>query len=1288
MSSYICKLIGFSVFIYTLLIPSTLMNSFADSHITTDETYIQRSNNKDNMAIKVNESSKKFLNHKANKENNLQNTNTPSESDTTNIISRNIQTVGNILSSSPSDLAEQAKSYALGKFNGTVSSEAQKWLSQFGTARINFGLDKKGTLKENSLDLLLPLYDNKTDWLLFSQLGYRNKDSRNTINVGLGGRYFYQNWMYGLNTFYDHDITGKNQRMGLGGEIWGDYIKLSANTYYRLSDFQTSRNFKDYYERPANGYDINGEFFLPAYPNLGAKLTYEQYFGENVTLFNRDTKQKNPSLAKLGLTYTPIPLVTMGVDYKQGESGHTETQFLVNLIYKLGVPLSTQLSPESVASMRTLAGSRYDLVERNNNIVLDHKEIPKTQLSLPETIVGYSHQQHNISAQISSDTSIKQIHWSTSKDFEENGGKLSSKVGPSIQITLPKFLSGDNKNNNYTIYAFAELNHNQKLEPVEMSVIVRPYEVKTREEANFTPSGPLPADDKSHYTFNPVITFDTVNGIPVKNATIDNVQWISDPAEGDESGLKFSWNKEDSLTTDEKGHLIKTVTLTSKKPTPKGEKVNVYLKMEGEPQQLVGMVSFDEDKSKYYIENNLLNVDQAGPLPTGDNSKYTYTATILDEGRTKVISQEIDDVEWSAKDQDGHGKDVTVTPIKIDGKFKTDENGQLQATLSSLVPLTAVVVSLSIEKHPPVSAHKVSFYPAKIQITSPQKSPRFVHESYDLTVEFLDNSNHETGKIRPVDWKVKSGEAKIKPTGENTATLISLSNQEQTVQVEASIDNWASKSKPFSAEFIWPTITEVALDQANDSVSAGGSYGFTAKVKVRGADGKVNDYTGSHIPFEWSIKSPTNAGLSLSPSGNVTTVLSDGELKATLTSLKDKPTVTDAVVCLTVVGAPLSPTTQKCADPVNFKSPPVDFEITSIEVEIDSSGDPFDQNDPLIGNGTDKYRYKALITEKGSNGTKPIINHTFSSVEWTRTTPNQEQIDHKYLPKPEKISIKTDNKGYLYATLNSYVGVDKVNVTLKIPSELLGDKPKQKDSANLVSFVPVPKQAVMFVYNKYNPNVNTSFTTEYHPANLFSSLIGKLGADTSKPFDENEVYYDEIDDGSGNIYGALTDVGEDHKGPIKFIHPGGTARITAKVIKKDGRIYSYYYRLNIVREIFYPENTIYQENQGYHTPNDNITCESIHSGVPTEIGATISLTQSDFMKSSGKYAINSEFDSLFKWGLFENHSEVIPNDIKYKLAEDRQSNDYVIFDPLTETSTFDSSASGLLVCQLNLNNPN
>lgn len=311
------------------------------------------------------------------------------EKDKSGFIVQNIHMIGGLLSSSSSQLTEQATSYALGRLNGTINSEAQKWLSQFGTAKVNLSLDRKGKLDNSSIDLLLPLYDNKADWLFFSQLGYRNKDSRHTVNLGLGGRYFTSGWMYGLNTFFDHDVTGRNKRLGLGGEAWTDYLKFSANAYLRLSKWRKSLKEENWEERPANGFDLNGEFFLPAYPNLGGKLSYEQYFGDNVTLFNRDTKQKNPALAKVGLSYTPVPLITMGVDYRHSSGGHSEARFQASLNYRFGVPFSVQLSPDNVAPMRTLAGSRYDLVERNNNIVLDHRvQSPDIDVFPKETLYG------------------------------------------------------------------------------------------------------------------------------------------------------------------------------------------------------------------------------------------------------------------------------------------------------------------------------------------------------------------------------------------------------------------------------------------------------------------------------------------------------------------------------------------------------------------------------------------------------------------------------------------------------------------------------------------------------------------------------------------------------------------------------------------------------------------------------------------------------------------------------------------------------------------------------------
>ncbi|MBD2815998.1 inverse autotransporter beta domain-containing protein [Xenorhabdus sp. Flor] len=470
MLSYISKFIAFLFVIYSLLIPSTVISAFADENLMAESSLPRYTGQKNNVDIRVNDSSKKLLTSNANKKNDTQNTDNIPEHKLPNFIAGNIQIVSNVLSSSPSALVEQAKSYALGKFNSTIASETQKWLSQFGTAKINFAIDRKGRLENNSLDLLLPLYDNKADWLIFSQLGYRNKDSRNTINLGLGGRYFFQNWMYGLNTFYDHDLTGKNKRVGLGGEIWGDYIKLSANAYRRLSDWQISRYFEDHHERPASGYDINGEFFLPAYPNLGGKLSYEQYFGKNVTLFDRNTKQKNPSQVKLGVTYTPIPLITMGVNYKQGEGGRTETQFLANLNYRLGVPLGIQLSPNNVAAMRTLAGERYDLVERNNNIVLDHRKIPIPAtdfLMQPEKPKGYTIKDHKLYVEIGT-----------------NGTSSKNKVNSEKKSTTGKVLPTDDK----FIYTATIIDsngktvENEKIPNVKWTLSIKGKHVKKIEE--------------------------------------------------------------------------------------------------------------------------------------------------------------------------------------------------------------------------------------------------------------------------------------------------------------------------------------------------------------------------------------------------------------------------------------------------------------------------------------------------------------------------------------------------------------------------------------------------------------------------------------------------------------------------------------------------------------------------------------------------------------------------------------------------------------------------------------
>jgi len=205
--------------------------------------------------------------------------------------------VGNATGLASSLKHQSAEQYALSQARsqaGTAGSSAvQQWLSQFGTARVQLGVDNHFALSESAGDVLLPLYDNQQS-MLFTQLGGRHKDQRTTLNAGIGVRVFHGNWMYGVNTFLDNDITGHNRRVGIGGEAWTDNLKLSANRYFGMTDWHQSRDFSDYDERPADGFDIMASAYLPALPQLGAKVKYEQYQGNEVALISQDTRQKNP----------------------------------------------------------------------------------------------------------------------------------------------------------------------------------------------------------------------------------------------------------------------------------------------------------------------------------------------------------------------------------------------------------------------------------------------------------------------------------------------------------------------------------------------------------------------------------------------------------------------------------------------------------------------------------------------------------------------------------------------------------------------------------------------------------------------------------------------------------------------------------------------------------------------------------------------------------------------------------------------------------------------------------
>ena len=123
----------------------------------------------------------------------------------------------------------------------------------------------------------------------------------------------------------------------------------------------------------ARGYDVTAKAWLPGFTTPNTRVSFEQYFGDNVDLFNSGTGYHNPVAVNLGLNYTPVPLVTLTAAHKQGESGVSQNNLGLSSTI-VWVPLAKQLSAGEVAATRLAAGSRYDSPDRDNLPVMEFRQ--------------------------------------------------------------------------------------------------------------------------------------------------------------------------------------------------------------------------------------------------------------------------------------------------------------------------------------------------------------------------------------------------------------------------------------------------------------------------------------------------------------------------------------------------------------------------------------------------------------------------------------------------------------------------------------------------------------------------------------------------------------------------------------------------------------------------------------------------------------------------------------------------------------------------------------------------
>lgn len=370
------------------------------------------------------------------------------------------------------DTGEQARQFAFGQVRDAVSEQVnhqlESWLSPWGNASVDLRIDNEGSFTGSRGGWFIPWQDN-TRYLTWSQLGLTQQDDGLVSNVGIGQRWARDGWLLGYNTFYDNLLDENLQRAGFGAEAWGEYLRLSANYYQPFASWHEQTTALE--QRMARGYDVTAQMRMPFYQHLNTSVSVEQYFGERVDLFDSGTGYHNPVAVKLGLNYTPVPLVTVTAQHKQGESGVSRNNLGLNLNYRFGVPLNKQLSASEVAESQSLRGSRYDNPQRNNLPTMEYRQrktltvflaTPPWDLQPGETVP--------LKVQIRSRHGVRHVTWQgdTQALSLTAGAKADSAEG--WTIIMPAWDSSEEATNRWRLSVVVEDEQGQRVSSNEITL--------------------------------------------------------------------------------------------------------------------------------------------------------------------------------------------------------------------------------------------------------------------------------------------------------------------------------------------------------------------------------------------------------------------------------------------------------------------------------------------------------------------------------------------------------------------------------------------------------------------------------------------------------------------------------------------------------------------------------------------------------------------------------------------------------------------------------------------------
>ncbi len=765
------------------------------------------------------------------------------------------QQIGSLLAEDMN--SEQAANMARGWASSQASGAMTDWLSRFGTARITLGVDEDFSLKNSQFDFLHPWYKTP-DNLFFSQHTLHRTDERTQINNGLGWRHFTPTWMSGINFFFDHDLSRYHSRAGIGAEYWRDYLKLSSNGYLRLTNWRSAPELdNDYEARPANGWDVRAESWLPAWPHLGGKLVYEQYYGDEVALFDKDDRQSNPHAITAGLNYTPFPLMTFSAEQRQGKQGENDTRFAVDFTWQPGSAMQKQLDPNEVAARRSLAGSRYDLVDRNNNIVLEYRKKELVRLTLTDPVTGKSGEVKSLVSSLQTKYALKGYNVEATA-LEAAGGKVVT-TGKDILVTLPayRFTSTPETDNTWPIEVTAEDVKGNLSNREQSMVVVQAPTLSQKDSSVSLSTQTLNAD--SHSTATLTFIAHDAAGNPVVGLVLstrhEGVQDITlsdwkDNGDGSYTQILTTGAMSGTLTLmpqlngvdAAKAPAVVNIISVSSSRTHSSIKIDKDRYLSGNPIEVTVKLRDENDKpvkeQKQQL-NNAVSIDNVKPGVTTDWKetadgvyKATYTAYTKGSGLTaKLLMQN-----WN--------EDLHTAGFIIDANPQSAKIATLSASNNGVLAnenaANTVSVNVADEGSNPINDHTVTFAVLSGSATS------------------FNNQNT----------------AKTDVNGLATFDLKSSKQEDNTVEV--TLENGVKQTLIVS--FVGDSSTaQVDLQKSKNEVVADGNDSVTMTATVRDAKGNLlND-----VMVTFNVNS-AEAKLSQTEVNS-----HDGIATATLTSLKN-----------------------------------------------------------------------------------------------------------------------------------------------------------------------------------------------------------------------------------------------------------------------------------------------------------------------------------------------------------------------------------------------------------------